>query len=178
MDHNSGELRQTGGKAARSNTARRSHLTLLGLVVLSAGCSVLVNFAVRAYNWPDSDGAAGSRPKLEAPGPASPIGTATSTAVPAPNQRIEVEVVVLTPDGFQPAAITRAKGQFILVAHHRSGLSQADLRLDRDTGAHIDQASVPRERAQWSNMYDLPPGKYLLTEATHPGWTCTITINP
>lgn len=176
MDYNFGELRQTVS-TARSRKDRRSHLTLPGLVVLSAGCFALAGFAVRAYNRPDSDGTAVSRPKLQAPGPVPATAGATSAPAPA-SQRIEVEVVVLTPDGFQPASITRAKGQFILVAHHRSGLSQADLRLDRDTGAHVDQASVPREKAQWSNMYDLPPGKYLLTEATHPGWICSITINP
>jgi hypothetical protein len=175
MDH-SGESSQTSA-TIRTRTARRLHPTLLWLVVLSAGCFVLAGFAVRAYNRPDNGGPTGFRPMLDAPGPTSATGGATPIAA-APSQRIEVEVVVLTPDGFQPATITRARGQFILVAHHRSGLSQADLRLDRDTGAHVDQASVPRERAQWSNMYDLPPGRYLLTEATHPGWVCAITINP
>lgn len=95
------------------------------------------------------------------------------------NPRIEGEVIVVRPWGFDPTSITRPKGSFILMVDNRSGLVDLDLRLDKATGNHIKGAHATDHRQHdWVDLFDLEPGDYLLTEATHPKWVCKIAITP
>ena len=91
-------------------------------------------------------------------------------------QRVEGEVVSLTPHGFEPKEITRPHKQFALIVENRSGLASVDFRLDREQGNNVRQAHATREQSKWSDVLDLPPGQYVLSEAAHPAWVCRITV--
>jgi hypothetical protein len=90
--------------------------------------------------------------------------------------KLEAELVTIRPHGFEPKEITRPKGRFILAVDNRSGLEEVNLRLDQVAGNRLHQVRVPREHLDWSEVFDLHPGNYVLTEANHPNWVCRITI--
>lgn len=95
-----------------------------------------------------------------------------------PKERIEGELITVYPHGIEPAEITRGHRQFALILDNRSGLPEVDLRLDREQGSRVREVRVPHEQRNWSEILDLAPGQYVLSEANHPSWTCRITITP
>lgn len=88
---------------------------------------------------------------------------------------VESEVVTATRRGFEPAAITRPQGQFILVVDNRTG-HDLNFRLARDAGELLHEIRSSREQLDWNEVLDLQPGRYVLSELEHPEWTCSITI--
>lgn len=93
-----------------------------------------------------------------------------------PAKRVEAELITVRRDGFEPKEITRPAGQFLLAIDNRSGLEVVTVRLDRQAGARLRDIPVNWKERDWRDLLDLTPGRYVLTEATHPGWVCNITI--
>jgi hypothetical protein len=91
-------------------------------------------------------------------------------------QRIDPVVITLHPTGFEPKEITRSRGLFLLVVNNRSNNPDVLLRLDRETGQREHEERVKGGKLDWRKPFDLHPGRYLLSEAYHPGWICRITI--
>lgn len=108
--------------------------------------------------------------------PISVVPTALQNKTP--NDVIEAEIVTVRPTGFEPAAITRPRGEFLLVINNRSGLEEVKWRLDRETGGNLREVKIHDGKLRSGNFEDLPPGRYVLTEANHPDWICRITITP
>lgn len=115
----------------------------------------------------------------------APVSTAKSQAItpvaaqsPRAIANIEAELVTVHPYGFEPAEIKRPMGEFLLVVNDQSGLTGSSLRLNRVTGSTVRAVSARREEPDWSDLVDLEPGVYLLTEINHPLWACRITITP
>ena len=107
----------------------------------------------------------------------SPV-TMIPAIIPTP-EPIEVERLTLTPTGFEPAAIRRPNGQFMLVVDNHTGVEGGVVfRLDQVAGNRLKEVLLPREKRRQANLYNLTPGRYQLTEATHPGWVCAIEITP
>jgi hypothetical protein len=104
----------------------------------------------------------------------------TETAVPQQPRRaiadFESELITVTPHGFEPREISRPRGRFLLMIDNRSGLAEFSPRLSREAGPTLTNINLPREEPDWSELLNLPPGRYLLTEANHPRWSCLITI--
>jgi len=96
----------------------------------------------------------------------------------ASEEQLQVELITLTPRGFEPSTLTRPKGKFYLTVDNRSGSTEMNLRLDYVTGAQLREMRVSKELLDWSDLLELHPGEYLLTEADHPDWSCRITITP
>ena len=96
----------------------------------------------------------------------------------APAERLETELVTITPTGFDPAEITRPQGRFILEVDNRGGFKEVLLQLDALRGGREREVRVPRTALDWRDLLDLRPGTYVLREAGHPGWECRITITP
>jgi hypothetical protein len=94
----------------------------------------------------------------------------------AGKQRIETELITITSRGFEPAEIARPKGRIQIAVANRSGLPQVTLWLDREAGERLREVGVPREQPDWDDLFDLTPGRYILSEANHSLWTCHITI--
>jgi hypothetical protein len=92
------------------------------------------------------------------------------------NDVIEAEIVTIRPTGFEPAAITRPQGEFLLVINNRSGLEEVTWRLDREAGGNLREVKIHDGKLRSGNFEDLPPGRYVLTEANHPDWICHITV--
>lgn len=92
------------------------------------------------------------------------------------NDDTEAEIITIRPTGFEPAAITRPRGEFLLVINNRSGLEEINWRLDREAGGNLRDVRIHDGKSRSGNFEDLPPGSYVLTEANHPDWTCRITI--
>ena len=88
---------------------------------------------------------------------------------------IESEVISVTRRGFEPTAISRAAGKFILMVDNRSG-AELNFRFSRETGERIHEIKSTQQELDWNDVVDLRPGRYLLTERDHPDWSCSITI--
>jgi hypothetical protein len=88
----------------------------------------------------------------------------------------ESELITITPHGFEPQEITRPQGRFLLMIDNRSGLASTSLSLTREAGPRTHEMGVPRESPNWSDIVDLPPGTFVLSELDHPRWACRIRI--
>lgn len=115
---------------------------------------------------------------LAATGIAAWVGLAKATVVQnqSNRDRIETELITIRPTGFEPTAISRVQGRFLLAVDNRSGLEEITLRLDRVAGNRLRDVKVSRRKLDWREFVDLQPGRYVLSEAAHPEWTCTVTI--
>ena len=94
-------------------------------------------------------------------------------------RRVEVEILSIQPNGFEPSHITRPSGLFLLAMDNRADVEDLTLRLNRvnrlQEPALLD-VTVRRERLNVDEYLDLAPGNYAITEANHPEWVCHITI--
>ncbi len=93
-------------------------------------------------------------------------------------ERIETELLTLQSTGFEPNEIQRPQGAFILGVDNRTGVETIELRLVRTNGQQLKALEAPRRKISWREVVDLAPGQYVLSEANHPDWTCTVTILP
>lgn len=137
------------------------------VVLVSLLCCTLTVLVARAYHNSGT-------PKESAVQLSSFPSVAASTA--QQGESIEAEVITIRPTGFEPQEISRSKGLFVLAVENRSGLQTIQLRLDRETGARIRDPQIPRNKHDWKDSLDLPPGRYILSEAYHPQWSCTLTV--
>jgi hypothetical protein len=128
----------------------------VALLIVSAGLVV----SARAWLRP--------APAISPPPAASPQK--------ADGERLEAEIITLHPTGFDPAGIERPRGRFLLGLDNRSGLDDIELQFTREGGGRMQVLGARRKRSSWREVVNLPPGRYLLTEASHPDWECAITI--
>lgn len=153
---------------------RKRFLVLFALVIGVASSSIAFVSARRAASLE-------KQPKVEGTTSKESISLASAPIAPQAKHaiaQIEAEIVTVTPHGFEPLEITRPQGSFLLMIDNRSGLAISHPQLGRAAGERLRDITVPREDPNWSEVVDLPPGRYLLGEAGHPGWTCQITITP
>ena len=94
------------------------------------------------------------------------------------SQRAEAELLVLRADGFIPNEITRPPGPFLLALHNHSSVEEISLALRQERGASMREVRMAKRQSKLREIMDLPPGRYVLTEANHPQWSCTIVIMP
>jgi len=108
-----------------------------------------------------------------------PAKTVNFVTAPSTQRRIadfESELITITPHGFEPQEITRPQGRVLLMVDNQTDLAVSSLQFTREAGPRINEMQVSREQPNWSEAVDLPPGRYVLTEAEHPEWQCRITI--
>jgi len=89
---------------------------------------------------------------------------------------VQVERITLTPRGFEPRQMSRPAARFLLALDNRTRFSVILLRIDREGGPRLREVRMPRGRMKFREFFNLPAGRYVLTEASHPNWVCTITI--
>jgi hypothetical protein len=141
-------------------------------ILLVAALLVIIGFTATA--WALLSTAAKATPPA--------LSTTAEITVPAITQdsfggaRLEAEVIIITPTGFEPTEITRPTGRFLLAIQDRSGFAEITLRVSRESdGAQFLVPTRKKHRA-WRDVINPPSGRYLLTEANHPEWRCLITI--
>lgn len=91
-------------------------------------------------------------------------------------ERVEAELLTVRPNGFDPVELRRPSGRFNLRVNNRSGIPELQLRLSRARGERLQELQLARGKLTWNAFLELPLGSYILTEANHPNWICTITI--
>jgi hypothetical protein len=96
----------------------------------------------------------------------------------APTERVEVEALSLRPSGFEPAAITRPRGEFYIAIYNHTGIEELLFTLNHETGRREHEVRLSRGKKKAGDLLNLPPGNYTLVVADHPEWSCSITINP
>jgi hypothetical protein len=112
--------------------------------------------------------------KFKSPATVTPAAAQSN----APADRLETELITITPTGFDPAELTRPQGRVILELDNRSGLEEVELRVERSNGAREKEVRVHRTTLDWSGEVTLHPGTYVIREAGHPDWVCNVTITP
>jgi hypothetical protein len=94
----------------------------------------------------------------------------------SPDKRIGAEVIILRPNGFEPAQITRPNGMFLLAIDNQTGLKDVTLRLERANGVREAEVQLPGHRVRWRKRVNLSPGDYVVKVAGHPEWVCRLAI--
>jgi len=100
----------------------------------------------------------------------------TSSAPVQRGRRLEVEVVTITADGFEPQEIQHPPGPFILAVRNQSGIDSLMVQLESEQRNKVREKSLPLETPFWREVINVPPGKYIITEANHPEWSLSLTI--
>ena len=112
--------------------------------------------SVAATTWQQSDAALGHQP--------------------AYNDAIEELSLTLNKTGFVPAEVSPSGSQFLLSIDNRTDVKELVLKLSDKNGNAVRELRVPGGAGDWSELFDLKRGKYVLSEANHAAWSCTITI--
>ena len=94
----------------------------------------------------------------------------------AKGEVIQTERITLLHDGFEPGGIKIPPKKFFLAVDNRSGLTEMALRLDRQSGPLVQSVSIDHKKLDWTELFELTPGVYVLSESNHPGIACTITV--
>ncbi len=86
--------------------------------------------------------------------------------------------LTLRTQGFEPAAVTRRAGLYLLVIDDRSGVDDTELSLEREGGERLRARRGRGHRQDWREALQLTPGTYLVKDSKRPNWVCRITITP
>jgi hypothetical protein len=152
-----------------SPLTRRRVTAALAFVALAVGVAAAVASGFKSPATAVRAVANLSKPAAVSPAPAQ---------LDNPADRLETELITITPTGFDPADITRPQGRVVVEVDNRSGLEEVELRLDRSNGVREKEVRVHRTALDWSGEVNLRPGTYFLGEAGHPDWACRITVTP
>jgi hypothetical protein len=138
------------------------------IIVLFVSCAGAV-FASRAYREAESKPRAPVAP-VAAP-PVHPVAQGGA-------QEADVELITVHPWGFDPREIVRPEGRFYILIQNRSLLTKLDVQLNRISGVTglLNEVEMPLGKTRRYDLYDLPPGDYVLTERAHPTWPCKVKI--
>ena len=109
--------------------------------------------------------------------PAAADGPLSAGKVAARQEEPEEVTLTLHPDGFNPTEVVRPAGRFMLSVDNRSGVEKVTLILKRGNGRKVIEIKVLNGNGDWSELIELLPGRYTLTEADHPSWKCDFLIN-
>jgi hypothetical protein len=91
--------------------------------------------------------------------------------------RISVTRITVQPWGFEPSEITVPKGPLYLALENQSDSRVLNWSLSRENGAKVKESELPRKKKHHKEVFNLPPGNYVLTEANQPDWICRITVD-
>ncbi|MBP6823107.1 MAG: hypothetical protein KA368_16275 [Acidobacteria bacterium] len=97
-------------------------------------------------------------------------------------EQIESELITVSRFGFMPLAIKRSAKDFVMTIVNRTADPELNLTLNRTVGNRptdkVIDVKLKKGRGSWNAHFNLPPGDYELSEASHPEWKCTITLTP
>ena len=108
--------------------------------------------------------------------------TAEANVTVQQQEQIESELITVSRFGFMPLAIKRPAKDFVMTIVNRTADPELNLTINRTVGnrptGKIIDVNLKRGRGSWNAHFNLPPGDYELSEASHPEWKCTITLTP
>jgi hypothetical protein len=82
--------------------------------------------------------------------------------------------IQLSSNGFSPSELQHAPGRFAIAVENSTLSGEYTLRLKAEDGTVLSELQVQRGSSAWT--VDLQTGRYTLTEADHPQWTCRIVV--
>src|SRR5947209_12688190 len=85
--------------------------------------------------------------------------------------------VLVRPRQMEPQLIKVAAGPVEIVAYNQSTARHLQFILSVERGNQLRQIDLPAFRKTSRELYDLNPGTYLFTEASHPNWVCRIVVS-
>ena len=91
------------------------------------------------------------------------------------NENVEVELITILPNGFEPGELVRPAGSFVLMFDNQSGLQPLDLRLERAGMPRVTELRL-RRKTDSTAILNLPQGEYQVREANHPDWNLKLTL--
>ena len=106
------------------------------------------------------------------------LATAQEGKPAGQRSQIRVEQLTLWQTGFKPAEITRPSGPLALIVVNNTRVRDISLQLNRETGNRLREVHLPAGKREWREYIDLAPGRYVITEGSHPDWTCRLNITP
>ncbi len=153
----------------------RLTIALLTIAVIVGATSAV---ASRLHPWHRWGSDVSGRDSL-IPASPNPSEIGKSIAQGPPQAKLTESVLLtITPRGFDLKEITVPAVPFFLLVENRSGLSEMSLSLQRETGNLVRAARVQREDLDWAELLDLTPGRYVITEASHPEQVCRLMVTP
>ncbi len=102
---------------------------------------------------------------------------------PNPEDRlINIVAPILRWHGFEPNQVTIPPGKTRFEITNRTGLEEIELIVDREASENngnerLERKKSPRQDRSWKSDFNLFPGTYQVTEATHPEWIFTLTVS-
>jgi hypothetical protein len=101
---------------------------------------------------------------------ASPSATAVDTS------NVEGLVFSIQPFGIEPGEVNVAQRSYLLIVQNRSGIRDLTFRVETEAGSKLYE--IRNQKLQWKKIFDLNPGRYVLTVVEHPEWRTVITVRP
>jgi hypothetical protein len=80
----------------------------------------------------------------------------------------------LNSTGFAPAEFQHGPGTFAIAVENKTLAEEYTLRLKAEDGTLLNEFQIQKGSSAWT--VNLPTGRYELTEANHPQWTCRIVV--
>lgn len=131
-------------------------LLLLGAAIVVAVLLSTGGEPVTATAWSQSDAKLGHQPVYA--------------------DAIEEFSLTLNQKGFAPAELIPSGRRFLLSVDNRSDVKALALKLSDKNGNVVREIRVPDGAGDWAELFELKSGKYVLSEANHAAWSCSITI--
>ena len=82
--------------------------------------------------------------------------------------------VELNTDGFTPSEVQHAPGVFAIAVDNKILSGEYTLKLKAEDETVLNEFRIQKGSSAWT--VNLPTGKYILTEADRPLWTCRIVV--
>lgn len=175
MKAHDSDARATKNKYRATKLARAARF-FAGLAVI---CCLAIDFGASAPSRRNTlalthNSAPQTEPEIAAANSAIPARTRINTA--QEREKPGVEVITISGDGFEPAAMTRRKGMVCLVIANEDSYEETALALDRVAGGRLREIDIRRSQPRWGEWFDLHPGQYLLSDRLHSERVCHITV--
>lgn len=94
------------------------------------------------------------------------------------SSQVRVEQLTLWATGFMPTEITRPSGPIALIVVNNTRVRELSLQLSVENAGRLREVHLPSGKREWRELLDLPPGRYVVTEANHSDWVCLLNITP
>jgi hypothetical protein len=90
---------------------------------------------------------------------------------------MEVEVISITRNGFEPSEIRRPAELFLLAVNNQGRPTELSFEICRLNGQKLHEMKGGKGQQRQRKILDLPPGQYVLKELNHPEWSCAIVLS-
>lgn len=103
-------------------------------------------------------------------------GSGNSSAGKAPGSTVPSIFVRILPHRMEPTAVTVKSGSLKIIVQNSSTAPNVRVALHEVHGKQLKTVSMASGQRHSVETYFLEPGSYMLSEANHPEWRCTITV--